>query len=65
MSAILNWEGLLVKNYDTDLLDARGDRVITENLTVRKYLVVGQHRFEKFTDEKNRKTTGLFWVGDE
>ena len=65
MSAVLNWEGLLVKNYDTNLLDARGDRVITENLTVRKYLVTGRHRFEKFTDEKGRQCTGLFWVGDE
>ena len=45
MSAILNWEGLLVKNYDTDLLDARVDRVITENLTLRKFLVLGQHIF--------------------
>lgn len=65
MSATLNWEGLLVKNYDTDLLDARGDRVITENLTVRKYLTAGRHRTEKFTDEKNRPCTGLFWIGDE
>ena len=65
MSAVLNWEGLLVKNYDTALLDARGDRVITENLTVRKYLVAGRHRIEKFTDEQGRLCTGLFWLGDE
>lgn len=65
MSATLNWEGLLVKNYDTDLLDARGDRVIAENLTVKKYLITGRHRFEKFTDEQGRPCTGLFWLGDE
>lgn len=65
MSATLNWEGLLVKNYDTNLLDARGDRVITENLTVKKYLVTGRHRIEKFTDEKGRRCTGFFWLGDD
>lgn len=64
MSAIFDNQGFVVKNYDTEMLVARGNQVITENLTVRKYLVTGRHRFEKFTDEKNRPCTGLFWVGD-
>lgn len=64
MSAVFDNQGFVVKNYDTEMLVARNNQVITENLTVKKYLTVGRHRFEKFTDEKNRLCTGLFWVGD-
>jgi len=64
-SCVINWEGMLVRHYENDLLDARNDRIIAENLTVRKYLISGYHREEKFTDEKNRPCTGLFWLGDE
>lgn len=64
MSAVFDNQGFVVKNYDTEMLVARNNQVITENLTVKKYLVTGRHRFEKFTDEKNRLCTGLFWVGD-
>lgn len=64
MSAVFDNTGLLVKHYDTEMLDARGDKLIVNNITSKTYLTAGKHRIEKFKDEKNRETTGFFWVGD-
>lgn len=65
MTAIFDNKGFLVKYYETDLLVAQGDKVVAENLTAKTYFTAGRHRTEKFTDEKGRLGTGIFWNGDD
>ena len=64
MNSLLDNAGLSVKRFDEDVLVANDQGVNAENITVRKYLIAGYHRTEKF-DVNGEKRTGVFYVGGD
>ena len=65
MSAILDWEGVVVKRDDTEVLTVRPSGVESENLTARKYLIVKPVRQEKTTamTDSSKVGLGFFYMG--
>lgn len=68
MKSLLDNEGLYVNKGRIDkqgnnTLKADINGVETENLYVRTYATLGNHRFEGYIDENGKKRTGLFYQG--
>lgn len=65
MSAILDWQGVVVKRDNTEVLTVRPSGVESENLTARKYLIVKPVRQEKTTAMTDSSEIGLgfFYMG--
>lgn len=56
--------GLYVSRYDEPVLTANNDGVNALNITVRKYLIIGENsRFEEFVDDDGKDGTACFWIG--
>lgn len=55
--------GMYVKNNDEVVLSANNEGVNAVDITVRNYLVVGEHsRFEDFISTDGEERTGCFWL---
>jgi len=65
----LNEKGMYVlrdagTGNETVMLRADADGVVATDVTVRNYLMVGDHaRFEDYTDGTDSKRTACFWIG--
>ena len=63
LSSTITHEGFYVDRTDENVLTANADGVNAMNLTVRKYLVAGDHlRIEKYSDGSDTKRVGFFWL---
>lgn len=63
LSSKVTHEGFYVDRTDENVLTANADGVNALNLTVRKYLVAGDHlRIEKYSDGSDTKRVGFFWL---
>lgn len=63
LSSRTTHEGFYVDRTDENVLTANADGVNSMNLTVRKYLVAGDHlRIEKYTDGSDSNRVGFFWL---
>lgn len=63
LSSTVTHEGFYVDRTDDNVLTANADGVNALNLTVRKYLVAGEHlRIEKYSDGSDGKRVGFFWL---
>lgn len=68
MKSLLDNEGLyvnkgIINKQGNNTLKADINGVETENLYVRTYATLGNHRFEGYIDENGKKRTGLFYQG--
>lgn len=63
LSSRTTHDGFYVDRTDDNVLTANADGVNALNLTVRKYLVAGDHlRIEKHTDGSDSNRVGFFWL---
>lgn len=63
LSSTVTHEGFYVDRTDENVLTANADGVNALNLTVRKYLVAGDHlRIEKYPDGSDSNRVGFFWL---
>lgn len=63
MENLLDESGMYVKRDNEVILQANDDGVKAVDVTVRNYLVVGEHaRFEDYTSGTDSKRTACFWL---
>lgn len=59
----LDETGMYVRRGDEIMLQANNKGVIATDVTVRNYLIIGQHaRFEDYSNGADAKRTGCFWI---
>lgn len=59
----LDETGMYVKRSDEVMLQANADGVIATDVSVRNYLIVGNHaRFEDYSDGTDNARTACFWI---
>lgn len=59
----LDETGMYVKRSDDVMLQANADGVIATDVSVRNYLIVGNHaRFEDYSDGTDSARTACFWI---
>ena len=59
----LDETGMYVKRSDEVMLQANADGVIATDVSVRNYLIVGNHaRFEDYSDGTDTARTACFWI---
>ena len=63
MENTLDNTGMYVKRSDEVMLQANADGVIATDVSVRNYLIVGNHaRFEDYSDGTDSARTACFWI---
>ena len=63
MENTLDNTGMYVKRSDDVMLQANADGVIATDVSVRNYLIVGNHaRFEDYSDGTDNARTACFWI---
>lgn len=63
MENTLDNTGMYVKRSDDVMLQANADGVIATDVSVRNYLIVGNHaRFEDYSDGTDSARTACFWI---
>lgn len=63
MENLLDNTGMYVNRSGEPILKANADGVVATDVTVRNYLVVGNHsRFEDYSDGNDDARTGCFWI---
>lgn len=63
MENLLDESGMYVKRYGNVILQANQDGVQAVDVTVRNYLVVGDHaRFEDYSSGLDTKRTACYWI---
>lgn len=62
----LDHTGMYVERSGEAILQANSKGVVATDVTVRNYLVIGDHsRFEDYSDGKDTQRTACFWLGEE
>lgn len=63
MENVLDESGMVVKRAGDVVLQANDDGVTAVDVTVRNYLIMGQHaRFEDYQNDKDSQRTACFWI---
>ena len=63
MENTLDNTGMYVKRSDEVMLQANADGVIATDVSVRNYLIIGNHaRFEDYSDGTDNARTACFWI---
>lgn len=66
MKSLLDNKGFKVTRDTETVLEANNDGVIAENLTARKFFIIGESsRMEDYDNNVDDKGTGMFYVGGE
>ena len=59
----LDNSGMYVERSGETILQANAAGVVATDVTVRNYLIVGNHsRFEDYSDGDDDARTGCFWI---